>query len=193
MDAAASASIKASNPGLVDEQQFDDADLWPSKRRTGLLAKICMVPVLLIVIPLYLVFIFLAMVMLLLFTVTGIGPLLHCYFSGRERHLIDRDKLIAAHPEIFLLDAPADLNSASAGAPYKIAVRLTFPSKNAGYPPVIFPQGLAATMMATMKIQEYLEAAGFASVNFDRFGFFLSVLVFICIWWLFRTSAHVCG
>jgi pimeloyl-ACP methyl ester carboxylesterase len=158
---------------MLDEH-FDDADLWPSKRSTGVLAKIFMVPLLLIIFPLYLVFVVLAMVLLLLFTVTGIGPLLHFYFSRGERHLVDREKLIAAHPEIFLLDAPADLNSASAGAPYKIAVRLTFPSTNAGYPPVIFPQGLAATMMATMKIQEYLEAAGFASVNFDRFGVGLS-------------------
>ena len=98
-------STIGSSRGILDEKQLDDADLWPSKRRTGVLAKICMVPLLLILLPLYLVFVVVAMVMLMLFTVTGIGPLLHYYFSRRERHLVDRDKLMTAHHQGVAADA----------------------------------------------------------------------------------------
>ena len=57
---------------------------------------------------------------------------------------------------------------------YSLAYRLTFPSPSSTFParphPIVIPNGLAATLVMTNKIQEELSDAGFVVLSFDRPG-----------------------
>jgi len=91
--------------------------------------------------------------------------------SKRDEKLLDRDNIVAKNPEMFLLDVPGDINSASKGQPYKLMIRLTKPTESSSTKPlVIFPGGLAANLTAMAKHQDMLTERGFIVVNFDRYG-----------------------
>ncbi|KAK1738235.1 alpha/beta hydrolase family protein [Skeletonema marinoi] len=122
------------------------------------------------------------LVIFLLVTITGIGPLIeYCQSKRDEKEALNHDVILQAHPEMFLLDVPGDINKASGGMAYRVMVRLTKPTSdddtnNANnLPPVIFPGGLASNLMTMSRHQDELtKQHGFTVVNFDRLGVGLS-------------------
>jgi hypothetical protein len=80
-----------------------------------------------------------------LLTLSGIGPILHYYYSCCDLRLLSRDKLLKDHPELILVSIPADINKASNGKSYSIVARWVKSPTPSIYPPIILPNGLAAT------------------------------------------------
>lgn len=121
-------------------------------------------------------------ILFILVTITGIGPLIEYYLSRRdEKEALNHDVILQAHPEMFLLDIPGDINKASGGMAYRIMVRMTRLTSGDdrhdadNLPPVIFPGGLASNLMTMSRHQDELtKRHGFTVVNFDRLGVGLS-------------------
>jgi pimeloyl-ACP methyl ester carboxylesterase len=124
------------------------------------------------------------LLLFLISTITGIGPLLEYYQSRRdEKEALNHDLILQQHPEMFLLEIPADINKASGGMSYRVMVRITKPTtatsndeeKSNHLPSVIFPGGLASNLMTMSRHQDELtKQHGFTVVNFDRLGVGLS-------------------
>lgn len=125
---------------------------------------------------LYLVFIVIFMVILLLLTITGIGPLLECYFYKKDTStVLDRFQLMQTDPSIFFLSIPAGVNAASGGQPYKVMVRVTRPKLEEGStigsqtPPLIISNGLASNGVCLFKHQDiFTQQLGITTVVYDR-------------------------
>ena len=120
--------------------------------------------------PFKVVFGLLGFVLFLVFTITGIGPLIECCKASRDRQLLDRNKVLQDHPEMFLLTIPAKINKASNDKPYKVMVRLTKSTQSTALPAIVMPGGLAANLTAMARLQDELTRNGFTVLAFDRLG-----------------------
>lgn len=114
-------------------------DLMPVGRKSSLLGKLGMYLVLCIVIPIYIIFFVLVLLLLLLAVITLVGPISEHLKSRRDNEILNNTSILRDHPEMFLMEIPANINSASGGKPYKLMVRMTKPKTDPQYPPVVFP------------------------------------------------------
>lgn len=105
----------------------------------------------------------------ILLTISGIGPLIHYVFSISDRKRLKREKLLHEHSELLQIEIPGSLNKASNGMKYTIIARWV-KCANSKQPPVIFPNGLAATQLFLARPQDMLKDEGFSSLTFDRLG-----------------------
>lgn len=125
---------------------------------------------LIILTPFIICILFVVLLVWALLTLTGIGPILHYYYSCCDLRLLNRDKLLKDHPELILVSIPADINKASNGKSYSIVARWVKSPTPSIYPPIILPNGLAATQIFLARPQEMLRDSGFNSLTFDRLG-----------------------
>lgn len=157
--------------------QVSDAALMPTSEPKGLLSRLSSFLRSAIIIMLALALVPVGVAIFFATTVTGIGPLIEHLLSKRNERALSRKVILQQHPEMFLIDVPADVNDASLGNPYRVMVRLTRPTKppDQPLPAVILPGGLASNLMTMCRLQDELTAKhGFTVVNFDRLGVGLS-------------------
>lgn len=124
----------------------------------------------LVLVPLYITLILLILIIWFVLTITGIGPLLHWCYSRKDANLLLRKSLIEKNPELKLITIPGGINAASGGLSYQIVARWVTPETPSTKPPVIFPNGLAATQIFLSRPQDMLRDKGFSSLTFDRMG-----------------------
>jgi len=122
----------------------------------------------LFVIPIYFVF----LLMIAVISVSGIGPIIEACCSRSEKKLTDRHEFARAHPETRTLEIPAGTSAASGPYSYRIAYRWVVPADGGdlSLPPVVLPNGLAATQLALARVQDELASMGYSSLSFDRLG-----------------------
>lgn len=124
-----------------------------------------------VLLPVYLVFFLLFLIIWLLLTITLIGPTLQYCYTQRDNDILDISKLSARLPDLRIITMPANVNSASAGRPYKLVASFLEPANpDLSLPPVVLPNGLGATMVVIRTWQEGLVAKGFRVLSFDRLG-----------------------
>lgn len=108
-------------------------------------------------------------------TITGIGPITQYFCKQRDEEILDREKIIQAHPDMSIITVPGNINGASDGLPYKVFARFSRPSTveasfAAKYPPICIPNGLGATCVTISILHEALVHCGFTVLSFDRLG-----------------------
>lgn len=159
------------NPLLVNQESnlIKDEDFVPDLRKSNFFSSLISYLMILIILPLYLVVIIIIISVTIFFTVTMIGPLIHKLYSVNEDKLLQ--KLLIEHPEMGFLEIPAGINASSGSNSYKISTRITKPKFiNNNLPVVIFPGGLAATLLCMHRTQDRLTEEGFICVQYDRIG-----------------------
>ena len=127
-----------------------------------------------VLLPIFLAGFSIFMLLWLVWTLSGIGPLTHWYFSNGDKETLDRLALARKHSNMHVITVPGDVHSCSMGEPYKLFAIFSQPSTPSKYPPVCVPNGLGASAVLISKMQESLVSAGFAVLSFDRFGVGLS-------------------
>lgn len=124
-----------------------------------------------LLIPLYIVFFVLFLVIWGVFTLTGIGPILQYCYKRADDEILDLQKICAKNSDIRVITIPANVNSASGNASYKLVLRYTEPANfDPSIPPVCLPNGLGATMVVVSPWHEELVRRGFRVLSFDRLG-----------------------
>mmetsp|Transcript_32053 Transcript_32053/g.46195 ORF Transcript_32053/g.46195 Transcript_32053/m.46195 type:complete len:528 (-) Transcript_32053:113-1696(-) len=124
-----------------------------------------------IVAPVAIVFFILFILLWLVLTITYIGPCIHKYFNRKDSEILARGTILKSNPELVVIRIPSHVNKASNGLAYDVVARW-IKRKDTGIeqPPIIFPNGLAATQIFLARPQELLRDAGFSSLTFDRLG-----------------------
>lgn len=72
----------------------------------------------LLLLPVMLLGMVLMSVLWVLLTVTGIGPLLQCYYASKDRVLLDRDTVFSSRPDLRLVEVPPGVNAAAGDESY---------------------------------------------------------------------------
>lgn len=109
--------------------------------------------------PLFFAASLLCLAVLLLTTLTGVGPLLQCFFARRDAALLA--SLVEPAP-----GAPVRLVAGARGA--RLAVRWSPGGRRAL--PVVIPNGLGATLVTIGGLHDRLVALGFSVLSYDRDG-----------------------
>lgn len=147
-----------------------------------LLTTLITILLVLILGPIGLVFYFVFIVCWLVFTLTGIGPVLHALCDRKDREVTNLDHLIEKNSDLMRIPVPGHVHSCSKGKPYTVVARFTEPRlasssesvssevlKRNRYP-VCIPNGLGATMVTISILHEELVRRGFTVLSFDRMG-----------------------
>jgi len=121
--------------------------------------------------PVALAFLILFILLWFLLTITFIGPCMQKYFNRKDSQILARSKILNSNPELIVIRIPPMVNKASNGLAYDVVARWV-KGKFIGreQPPIVFPNGLAATQLFLARPQELLRDAGFSSLTFDRLG-----------------------
>ena len=99
-----------------DRHESTDTNvLLPIPRPIPISARVSSVIKMILKVPVGIVGGMVALFAFAILTLTGIGPIIEMYLSKRDARVLDRDKILRDHPEMFLLEIPANINKASLG------------------------------------------------------------------------------
>lgn len=149
---------------------LSDYTLETNKQKSSFIGNICNVLFAIIVGPIFLTYLLLILLAWGILTVTGIGPILHWCYSRSDEALLKRETILLNNSELMVITIPGGINSASGGKSYDIVARWVTPETPSSKPPVVLPNGLAATQIFLSRPQDILRDYGFSSLTFDRMG-----------------------